>query len=66
MAGTPITSSSQVLQKLVKQTQDGKINKEVLSQINSEVERKMEEFDLQKKVKMARAEQDLSMLVINA
>ena len=64
MAETPSTSSSQVLQKLFKQ--NGNQKPEVLHQINNEVERRMEEFDLQKKERVAKAVHDLSMLVINA
>ncbi|TDH25216.1 hypothetical protein EXU57_14015 [Segetibacter sp. 3557_3] len=66
MAGTPNTSSSQVLQKLLNQKENGNVKPEMLHKINNEVERKMEQFDLQKKERIAKAVQDLSMLVINA
>lgn len=65
MAATVNTSSSQVLRELFNQNTNGKMKPEVLYQINREVEQKMEEFDLQKKERTAKAIHDLSMLVIN-
>jgi hypothetical protein len=64
---SPATQSfEQMLSKVMEGTLNGAFNPEAVHKQDREIERKMEEFDREKKQKAAKSEEELSRLVITA
>ena len=59
-------SSKQMLDHLSKQKENGGYDAEAFYQLEKEIESMMEEFDLEKRKKAAKAVDDLGKLVITA
>ena len=59
-------SSKLMLEKLSQQNKNGDYDQKVLYKFEKEIEDNMEEFDLEKRIKAAKAAEDLGKLVITA
>lgn len=59
-------SSKEVLEELSNRPEKGGVTAESIYQFQSEIEKGMEKFDMEKKQKAAQAVEDLSKLVITA
>lgn len=57
-------SLEQVLNKVIEGAMDGYFNAEAVHKMDKEIEKRMEEFDREKRKKAARSEEELSKLVI--
>ena len=66
MPETTNYSSKLMLEKLTPQKDNGEYDSELFQQLQKEIEDKMEEFDLEKRIKAAKAMEDLGKLVITA
>jgi hypothetical protein len=59
-------SSKQMLNELSKRKAMGEFDVDAFYKVEKEIENKMEEFDLEKRIKAAQAAEELSKLVITA
>ena len=66
MQGNDNHSTKEMLNELSRRKENGKFDAEKVYQLEREIEVAMEEFDQEKRIKAAKAADDLSKLVITA